>query len=213
MIARAAAVIAALVLSAGCGTDGRDLAEPAPGATAPPLPSSSTTPSSGGADAQIGPGPGAGSNAETEPAPAIVLSSPAFADGGAIPERHSCAGPDLSPSLAWTAVPPGTAELVVLVIDVTAGGDTDDAVLWAVAGIDPVVVGLGEDGVPEGAIEAVRWAGPCPPQDTVHEYLFALYALPARSGLTREASAAEVATAAAGTPAGLLLGVYPAPSP
>ncbi len=210
----ASVAAAALLLVAGCGTDGRDLAEPAPGATAPPLATSSTTPSSGEGGAVLGPGVGSNADEEAEAdADGIVLTSSAFTDGGAIPERQSCAGADLSPALAWTGVPPGTAELIVLVTDLTAGEDGGFALHWAVAGIDPVVVGLGEDGVPEGAVEGRSWSGPCPPDGEVHEYAFALHALPRRSGLTTGATATQVAAAAAGTPTGILRGFYPAAPP
>ena len=196
----------ALVLLYGCGSDGRDLAEPAPGATAPPLAASTTTPPSGEAGALIG--PDAGSNAD--PAAGIVVTSAAFADGGVIPERHSCTGADVSPALAWTGVPAGTAELIVLVTDLTAAAAGDFAINWAVAGIDPVVVGLGEDGVPEGAVEGRSWTGPCPPAGENHEYSFAVHALPRRSGLTAGATATQVAAAAADAPVGVLRGFHPA---
>jgi len=202
---------AALLLVAGCGTDGRDLAEPAPGATAPPLATTSTTPSSGDDGAVLG--PEAGSNADGEPADGIVVTSAAFGDGGVIPERHSCTGADVSPALAWTGVPEGTSELIVLVTDLTAGEDDGFAYQWAVAGIDPVVVGLGEDGVPEGAVEGRSWSGPCVPGGEDHEYAFAVHALPRRSGLDGGATATQVAAAAAGTPVGVLHGFYPAAPP
>lgn len=207
----AGVTVAALLLLAGCGTDGRDLAEPAPGATAPPLATSTTTPPSGAAGPELG--PEAGSNADGEPADAIVVTSAAFTDGGVIPERHSCTGADLPPALAWTGVPPGTAELIVLVTDLTAGEGGGFAFHWAVAGIDPVVVGLSEDGVPEGAVEGRSWSGPCVPEGEVHEYSFAVHALPRPSGLDEGATATQVAAAAEGTPAGVLHGFYPAAPP
>jgi phosphatidylethanolamine-binding protein (PEBP) family uncharacterized protein len=47
------------------------------------------------------------------------LTSPAFEHGTAIPERY-CGrlfGANISPALAWTTPPPGTAELVLIVQD------------------------------------------------------------------------------------------------
>lgn len=47
----------------------------------------------------------------------LVLSSPSFAAGEAIPRRHSCEGEDLSPPLAWTAPPERTRSLALVVDD------------------------------------------------------------------------------------------------
>lgn len=198
----------ALVLLAGCGTDGRDLAAPAPGATAPPLATTSTTPSSGDDGAVLGPEAGSIADTDADSAAGIVVTSAAFTEGGLIPERHTCTGADVSPALAWTGVPAGTAELIVLVTDLTAAANGGFALQWAVAGIDPVVVGLGEDGVPEGAVEGRSWSGPCPPAGEVHEYSFAVHALPRRSGLNAGATATQVAAAAAAVPVGVLRGLY-----
>lgn len=190
---------------AGCGTDGRDLAEPAPGATAPPL-ASDTTATVGEPDAVLGPDLGS----VTPDSSTIELTSTAFAEGGVIADRFSCAGANVSPPLAWTGVPAGTAELVVVVDDPDANG----FVHWAVAGIDPTVTGIGEGGVPEGAIEARNdssefgWFGPCPPPGDRHTYTFALYALAEPSGLGPGASGVEVIAAAAGSPAGFLTATY-----
>jgi Raf kinase inhibitor-like YbhB/YbcL family protein len=108
------------------------------------------------------------------------LSSPAFAHGAPIPVDHTCTGRGVSPPLAWASTPPA-AELALVVRDADNGG----FVHWAVTGIDPLVQGLGEDGVPEGAVEAANgsgtlgWLRPCPPAGgAVHTYVFTLYALP-----------------------------------
>ncbi|TWB45084.1 YbhB/YbcL family Raf kinase inhibitor-like protein [Nitrospirillum pindoramense] len=59
-------------------------------------------------------------HAHVKDAPATLrLSSPAFAEGGAIPLRHAGGGlgENLSPALSWTGVPTGTAALVLVVQD------------------------------------------------------------------------------------------------
>ena len=76
----------------------------------------------------------------------LVLSSPAFDDGGPIPERHSCDGEGLSPSLAWGQVPAGTVELAITVTDPDAGGFVN----WVVTGVDPAEVAIGDGGVSDG---------------------------------------------------------------
>lgn len=49
----------------------------------------------------------------------ILLTSPAFADGAAIPDRHAGVGlgENLSPPLEWSGVPAWTAELVLVMQD------------------------------------------------------------------------------------------------
>src|ERR671932_2113494 len=63
----------------------------------------------------------------------IRLASPAFADGAAIPARHTCDGGDVSPPLRWTNVPKGTRSLVLLCDDPDA--PAGDWVHWAIFGI------------------------------------------------------------------------------
>ncbi|MDT5265086.1 MAG: hypothetical protein QOI90_1712 [Mycobacterium sp.] len=50
----------------------------------------------------------------------IVVTSPAFTDGGKIPRRHAGkgVGEDVSPKVRWLGVPPGTAALLLLLDDV-----------------------------------------------------------------------------------------------
>lgn len=125
------------------------------------------------------------------------LTSTAFAQGGEVPPRYTCAGGNLSPPLAWASTPPA-AELALVVRDRNAAG----FVHWVVTGIDPAVQGLGEDGVPEGAVEALNstgtlgWSGPCPPAGSgPHTYDFVLHALAAPLALEPGRPAAEAAQA------------------
>ena len=45
----------------------------------------------------------------------MQLTSASFADGEAIPSRHSCDGADVSPALAWDGVPEGVSSFVLIV--------------------------------------------------------------------------------------------------
>jgi Raf kinase inhibitor-like YbhB/YbcL family protein len=163
------------VVLAACADDGRALRPPAPGATTPPLPSTSTT--RGGQVA----GP-AGTASEIT----LTLSSPAFAPGEPIPVVHTCDESNVSPPLAWGGMPAGTVELALTVTDPDASG----FVHWVMAGIDPSVQAIGEGHVPEGAVQALNgantmgWTGPCPPQGAPHHYVFTIYALTTATGLT-----------------------------
>jgi Raf kinase inhibitor-like YbhB/YbcL family protein len=108
------------------------------------------------------------------------LTSPAFADRGAIPARFTCDGDNESPPLAWSGSPRGEW-LVLVVSDPDAPGGT--FVHWAVA-VPPGTASLAEGRVPPGAIQGPnsfghsRYDGPCPPRgDPAHRYVFRVFAL------------------------------------
>jgi hypothetical protein len=117
----------------------------------------------------------------------ITLSSAAFRDGGPIPERHAGrgVGENRSPALAWTGVPDGTRELVLVVEDRDV--PLRRPIVHAVAtGIDPAVPGLAEGdlnvggpyGSGTGSFRRAGYAGPRPiPGHGPHTYVFQLYAL------------------------------------
>jgi len=159
------ATLGSLAVAAACSsTDGRTLPAPDPHQT--------TTSVSAPVVGQPSDGDGL--------VEVFSLSSPAFANGAAIPVEHTCNGAGTSPPLAWASTPPA-AELALVVRDRDAG----DFVHWVVTGIDPTVQGLGAGGVPETAVEALNsagtagWFGPCPPAGSgTHTYVFTLHALP-----------------------------------
>ncbi len=140
------------------------------------------------AGAACDPGPASGKGPGTQPAGgAMVLQSTAFQDGGAIPSRHTCDGPDVSPPLQWSGVPPGAKSLVLIVDDPDApdpAAPRMDWVHWVVYGLPPTSTGLPEGGtpLPEGARTGTNdfgkkaWGGPCPPIGR-HRYFFRLHAL------------------------------------
>lgn len=124
---------------------------------------------------------------------AIDLTSPAFDDGGIIPERHTKDGDDAFPPLRWTGVPANTAELALLVRDPDAPGGTFTH--WIVANLDPGLTRLDAGELPELAVEGrndfgdVGYGGPEPPAgDPPHRYVFQLLALRQTSGLSHGAS-------------------------
>ncbi|MGH9275387.1 MAG: YbhB/YbcL family Raf kinase inhibitor-like protein [Acidimicrobiales bacterium] len=138
------------------------------------------------------------------------LYSAAFVEGTPIPARYTCEGDNISPPLDWIATP-AAAELALVVRDRDAGG----FVHWVVSGIDPLIQGLGEGGVPEGAVEAandggtIGWFGPCPPSGA-HAYVFTLHALPEPLALTPGLPAGEAARLVEGASSGQasLTGTY-----
>jgi Raf kinase inhibitor-like YbhB/YbcL family protein len=144
----------------------------------------------------------------------IVVSSPAFGDGGEIPQRFSCDGADVSPPLQFTGIPVNTAELALLVEDPDAPGGTFTH--WVMWGIDPGRSGLGEGEVPAGAVQGTNdfgrlgYGGPCPPPGPPHRYVFTVFALSQPPDLPAAATAADLKRAMAGKvlDSGQLIGWY-----
>jgi len=197
----AAAALAITVGLAACTTGAQPGAGsssgsvPAPGtasASAPPLVtmevSPMTTPSN----------PGSTASASAATAGPFRLTSNAFADGDAIPREFSCDAANVSPPLAWTGVPAGTAALVLVVDD----PDARDFVHWIVLDL------AGHDGdLPKGIAPTasspqqgrndfgkIGWGGPCPPSGT-HHYRFTLTALGAPLGLGDHPAGGDVRNA------------------
>ncbi len=148
---------------AGCGGGAGNSAGSAPTQT--------TTPSYGTVQSAIG---------------TIVLSSPAFKPGGAMPVRYTCDGAGVSPPLAWRNVPAGAAELLLLVIDLDGG--SGGAIKWAVGGLSPGSHGIPAGRLPHGAVVGLnsageaRWGGICGARGRVHHVAFLLYALSRKLG-------------------------------
>ncbi len=147
----------------------------------------------------------------SEEAHGMRLSSEAFEEGSAIPTDHTCDGPDISPPLAWSDVPDGTAAFALIVDDPDARG----FIHWVLTDIPgdwrELATGEGDDvGVP-GSNDFGRtgWAGPCPPSGE-HRYVFTLHALDAPLELGEGASADQVRGALADHSRGeaQLTGVY-----
>jgi Raf kinase inhibitor-like YbhB/YbcL family protein len=127
----------------------------------------------------------------------LTVTSTAFTDGGAIPSKHSCDGEDLSPPLAWTGAPEGTAAFALIVDDPDARG----WVHWVVADIpaDSAELPDGGGAGTEGRNDFRRdgWGGPCPPSGT-HRYDFTVFALSEETGLSSGFSADELRAAIEG---------------
>ncbi|MDA7086580.1 YbhB/YbcL family Raf kinase inhibitor-like protein [Pseudomonas sp. SA3-5] len=115
------------------------------------------------------------------------LSSAAFPDQGTIPARYTCEGPDISPPLAWSGVPPGSESLVLIVDDPDApdpAAPTTTWVHWLLYNLPPTTSELAEDlqSLPPGTLQGrndwrrTGYGGPCPPIGS-HRYFHKLYAL------------------------------------
>lgn len=119
----------------------------------------------------------------------LIITSPAFIHDGAIPGRHTCDGPDVSPQLAWTGAPAGSKSLALVVYDPDAPDPAAPKMTW----VHWVLYNIPADsgGLPEGATTEMLpsgtlqglndwhltgYGGPCPPIGR-HRYFFKLYAL------------------------------------
>ena len=141
----------------------------------------------------------------------FTLTSPAFDHGAPIPERHRghLFGTDVSPALAWTKPPAGTAELMLIVQDpdVPFGKAATHALT---VGIDPALDGIPENGLTQpspvgglqhgkGALGHRGWAGPMPiPSHGPHSYVFQLFALDYQPRLTAKFTLADAQRAMTG---------------
>lgn len=114
------------------------------------------------------------------------LASSAFSEGGPIPRKYTCEGRDVSPPLAWSAVPPAARSLALIVDDPDAPDPAAPKmtwVHWVLYNLPPEGTGIEEDGAPPpGTLEGLNdwkrtgYGGPCPPVGR-HRYLHKLYAL------------------------------------
>jgi Raf kinase inhibitor-like YbhB/YbcL family protein len=188
------ATCAVVLVLAGCGDDGQELRAPTSDQTTTSASTTSTT--AAPATTEVAAGTGAGQDGAGSPTTAATLrlTSPAFAEGQPIPSEYTCVGDDVSPPLAWTGVPPGTAELALIVRD----PDADGFVHWVIAGLPPDVGGLARGRPPSDAVQELNdfgrhgWSGPCPPSGT-HDYEFRIYALAQPSGLAAGSDGAQAA--------------------
>lgn len=103
----------------------------------------------------------------------IQLTSADFSHGGSIPRTHSCEGENLSPALAWEAVPVERRSLAVVCDDPDAPrGTWVHWVLYNLPG-ETVELSRGVPALPElpsGARQGrndsgeIGYSGPCPPR-------------------------------------------------
>ncbi len=127
-----------------------------------------------------------------------------FSEGETIPERHTCAGADVSPELFAYNPPAGTQSLALIMDDPDAGGVFTH---WLLVDIPPNQSELpegyqvGDYGV-SGRNDFGRtgYDGPCPPSNGPHRYFFKVFALDVASlGLAEGASRQAIEQAMAGS--------------
>jgi Raf kinase inhibitor-like YbhB/YbcL family protein len=135
------------------------------------------------------------------------LSSPSFHASDAIPRKFTCDGEDVSPTLAWSAAPAGTASLCLIMDDPDAPAGT--WVHWVLYDLPGATTNLAENvpkerelagGARQGrnSFGRIGYGGPCPPPGPPHRYFIRLYALDTKTNLKPGATRAEVDRATKG---------------
>ncbi len=113
----------------------------------------------------------------------LAVTSPAFPDGGTIPDRYSSYGQSVSPPLAWTGQPQGTRGYALVVQDPDAP-TPKPFIHWMIWNVPAGATKLEEGKVPEGSAQGklmfvgtVGYMGPKPPAGPAHHYHVQLFAL------------------------------------
>ncbi len=119
----------------------------------------------------------------------LKITSPAFAQMGAIPKKYTCEGEETSPPLEWTGAPSTTKSFVLIEDDPDAPDPTRPKqvwVHWVLYGIPAAATrlagGASSGALPKGAkagtndFGKTQYGGPCPPRGR-HRYFHKLYAL------------------------------------
>jgi Raf kinase inhibitor-like YbhB/YbcL family protein len=153
---------------------------------------------------------------------AIDLRSPAFGNGGRLPERFTADGEGVSPPLFWTGVPAEATHLALLVEDADAPTPSPlvHAIVWGMPAEDGqlaegaiVADGEGDASGDVGRNSYLRegWLPPDPPTGHgEHRYAFQLFALADVEDPGETPSRSEIVAAMKGRvlAAGLLTGTY-----
>lgn len=144
------------------------------------------TQTSGGADSSASGNEQASKTNEPKehiPKVTLLMSSPVFQEGGPIPARYTCDGAGTSPPLRWRAIPHGTAELALFVLNLNSAPGGKPLIYWAVAGLHPTLKGISAGKLPRGAIVGRNSLGQsrytiCPSKSGgLQHYIVALFAV------------------------------------
>ncbi len=134
----------------------------------------------------------------------LQISSPAFSEGGTIPKKFTCDGPDLSPPLTWKDAPANAQSFALIMDDPDAPVGT--WVHWVLYNLPASTKELPEgidktEQLSSGALQGrndfrkIGYGGPCPPPGKPHRYYFKLYAIDRKLDLKAGATKAQVEAA------------------
>jgi Raf kinase inhibitor-like YbhB/YbcL family protein len=156
--------------------------------------------------------------ADSGGAATLKVTSSAFDDGGRIPAEYTCEGKGVAPPISWTAVPPATRSIAVLVEDPDAPNGTFEH--FVAFNLPPERKSLPTEAVksiaPGSALKTARnssgtigFAPICPPSGR-HHYKFEVVALDAMLDLPPGSDAQSVRAAMQGhvLARGELIGIF-----
>lgn len=137
----------------------------------------------------------------TVDAMSFKMASSAFPNGGTIPKKFTCDGPDVSPELSWKEVPAATQSFALTTDDPDAPVGT--WVHWVLYNLPATTRELPEgvekqEQLANGALQGrndfgnIGYGGPCPPPGKAHRYYFKVYALDTKLNLKTGARKAEL---------------------
>ena len=124
---------------------------------------------------------------------ALRVSSPAFADGAAIPRKYTCDGQNVAPPLELRGMPNESKSIAVICDDPDApSGTFTHWILYDVPASAHTIAeraSIGKSAVND--FGKTGFGGPCPPKkDGAHHYRFHVYALDTaslgRPGLSKQ---------------------------
>ena len=140
--------------------------------------------------------------------PPMTLTSPAFTDGGIIPDKYTLASnAPVSPALNWENVPPGVASFALIMHDPESSPDkgSSDFLHWVAFNIPPGVHALPEAlpnvaSLADGTVQAKNrrsvpgYMGPGA-RNVYHHYTIELYALDTQLKLGPDTTRSELLSA------------------
>src|ERR1700732_5127698 len=120
---------------------------------------------------------------------ALILTSPVFANNGAVPKQYTCEGADVSPRPRRSGAPQGTKSFALIIDDPDAPDPRAPKMTWVhwvvyniPADANSLAEGAATSGLPAGAKQGLNdwkragYGGPCPPTGR-HRYFHKLSAL------------------------------------
>jgi Raf kinase inhibitor-like YbhB/YbcL family protein len=141
------------------------------------------------------------------PVPGLTLTTPAFTDGGIVPNKFTQSDPNpISPKLEWTNVPAATVSFALIMHDpdVAVQRKVDDVLHWLIFNIPPSAKELPENvpaeaKLPDGTIQGknqggvVGYRGPgAGAAGPYHHYTWELFALDIKLELGPDATRPDV---------------------
>ncbi len=142
--------------------------------------------------------------------PPLMVTSPAFEHGAAIPSKYTCEGQDVSPEITIKDIPKEAKSLVLIMDDPDAPGKTfDHWIMWNIPPQETIMEGRAPGTQGKNGKGTNAYIGPCPPSGT-HHYYFKVYALDKMLDLPAGSTKAAVEAAMHDhvITSGQLIGVY-----